>query len=167
MQGAGVAIAAVINSFRFKRQTVKQKIRFKEYLHEVSGSEKELELIQQIEEQIKTGNLSESEKGCPECERNFQILKLDNTEIDHCTFCNSLWFDTQELANLVDNSKDLPTDGLRLRSRDSKYNCPVCQAQMEEHVFSEGSNLLVDLCKEHGLYLENGEFERAIKLSDL
>lgn len=166
MPGAGVAIAAVINSFRFKRQTVKQKIDFKEYLQDISGSEKELELIKQIEDQVNSGKLPESEKCCPECERNFQILKIDETEIDHCSFCNSIWFDKKELATLINNSKDLPSEGLRLRSRDSKYDCPICQTNMEEHVFSEGSNLLVDICKEHGVYLENGEFERAVRLSD-
>ena len=120
---------------------------------------RENKIIDTVEKQLTKMDLPVSNKSCPECKRNFSILKVNSIEVDACIYCSSLWFDSDELKSLTDLPKDVPSDGMS--SRESKYDCPICENLMREHVYLKKSNILVDKCLDnHGVYLESGELKR-------
>lgn len=124
------------------------------------GPQDILELIERFNaiDQVTMAALPASGKECPECERKFAVLSLAGMQADCCPFCRSIWFDAGELAKLAGLSQDVPSS--TLASRASKYRCPVCRKPMEEYLFQQPHNLLVDRCAEHGVYLESGELKR-------
>jgi Zn-finger nucleic acid-binding protein len=120
-------------------------------------------IIASIQEQISHSVRFSSTKRCPECSRPFSILKLEGVELDACWLCQGIWFDAGELRHFTGFSRDVPAD--HLHSRTSRYACPVCGETMKEHVFVRSYNLLADKClADHGVYLEQGELERALSL---
>jgi len=120
-------------------------------------------ILDSIENQIKVGNLPESEKICPECGRKFSLISVADLQLECCVFCKSLWFDQGELKSLTNLIRDIPAD--HLAHRKSRLNCPVCQIRMREYLFLSKQNLLVDKCPdEHGIYLESNELKRIFEL---
>jgi Zn-finger nucleic acid-binding protein len=123
-----------------------------------------VKILHDIKEEKKK-KLKQSTRKCPECNRYFSIITIQGVELDACLFCNSLWFDENELKQMTNLAEDIP--GKDLKSRKSKYKCPVCGEDMTEFVFIRHNNLLIDGCKDkHGVYLESGELQRALVLSE-
>ncbi len=121
-----------------------------------------LEIMKKIAGQIVRDDLPVSERNCPECAKSFSRVYVEDTEIDVCRFCKSIWFDSGELKTLTGYASDVPSE--HLRHRKSKYSCPVCSLEMNEYVFRAPGNVLVDQCPErHGVYLESGELARIFK----
>jgi Zn-finger nucleic acid-binding protein len=121
-------------------------------------------VLEQMAPQLAGRRRKESSTMCPECDRPFSLMTIDGLELDFCEHCSSFWFDTGELRHFTALFADVP--GENLKNRQSKYLCPICHAQMQECVFLNRRNLLVDKCpNDHGVYLECGEFNRALTLS--
>lgn len=90
-------------------------------------------------------------------------------EIHRCIACAGLWLDPGELDSMVDDPgpteanvadlregmKDLrvPTGPVRYRK------CPRCKHMMARRNFGSHSGVIVDECRQHGMYLDPGEFE--------
>lgn len=130
------------------------------------SSKKYRQLIEEISTQLVSPDRKVSSIRCPECDEHFLLIALDGQEIDFCPNCNSFWFDAGELKHFTDLFSDVP--GENLKTRVSRYRCPICSAPMKECVFISIANLLVDKCpSDHGVYLESGEFDRALNLSDV
>jgi Zn-finger nucleic acid-binding protein len=130
------------------------------------ANKKYRQLIKEISTQLARPERKMSSTRCPECGERFSLITVDGQQIDFCLNCNSFWFDAGELKHFTDLFSDVP--GENLKSRVSRYRCPICGAAMKECVFISIANLLVDKCpSDHGVYLESGELNRALNLSDV
>lgn len=90
-------------------------------------------------------------------------------EIHRCIGCAGLWLDPGELDAMVDDPgpreanvadlregmKDLRIPGGPVRYR----KCPRCSQVMNRRNFGSHSGVIVDECRQHGMYLDPGEFE--------
>ncbi len=120
-------------------------------------------IIDQVLRQLENKKYNQSSLCCPECGQQNVILKMDGIQLDYCLGCRGFWFDQGELEQLTRMEAVQPAE--EIRSRASRYKCPVCAEIMEERVFSPTRNLLVDYCPDgHGAYLEDGEVVRALRL---
>lgn len=128
-----------------------------------SLTDQEREVLDTIAAQLTPGERVPSRRRCPECQRNMTLVRLGGVTLDACTLCRGCWFDPGELRFISGLSRDVP--GEALKSRPSRYRCPVCQAEMTEHVFIKPFNLLVDQCHRHGVYLEDRELERVFRIT--
>jgi len=118
-------------------------------------------ILADLEKQFAQNPMPASQRNCPECSEKMSLVYVGEIEIDCCMSCSGVWFDPGELKDLTGEDKDVPSDNLKFRP--SKYTCPDCSTRMNEFVFKQPSNLLVDRCPfGHGVYLEKGELERAI-----
>jgi Zn-finger nucleic acid-binding protein len=112
----------------------------------------------------KDKKIIKSPKKCPECHHNFIVILIEGIEVESCMFCQSLWLDRSELASITGLSKDVP--GEILKHRKSKHKCPLCQETMNEYLFTQNDNLLVDKCLNgHGVYLESEELKRILDIT--
>jgi Zn-finger nucleic acid-binding protein len=116
---------------------------------------------------------------CPRCNVPLRGVTLDiGTEFDvlRCEKCLGFFFsphtqlaeilevavpalkdiDFTRLANLVDESQkdNWPVTYIK---------CPICENQMHRRAYGQLSGVIVDTCKDHGIWLDGGEFGKLIR----
>lgn len=123
----------------------------------------QIRAIWRIQLSLEKEKWEESPLSCPECTRQMIMMRIEGLDIDYCLKCRGFWFDKGELLQFTDMESDVPGD--QLRHRDSRFNCPICQQTMLEFQFCQGSNLMVDACRDHGVYLEDHELVRAFEVT--
>ena len=110
---------------------------------------------------------------CPHCQVGLQAMNLledDPIETDMCPACRGLWFDKGELVAILEAVKEPGAEINRhlltsLCERNVvadtvKYvRCPVCDVMMNRQCFGHRSGVVVDRCREHGVWLDGGELE--------
>lgn len=127
-------------------------------------SEADRMLLADLQKQLHASNLRTSTRCCPECRRPFALVNMREIAIDYCTHCRGCWFEPGELGLVAGTAQDVPAT--QTMHRKSKYTCPVCSTAMWESVYKKPFTLLVDRCPNgHGVYLEQGELERVLKLT--
>jgi len=109
---------------------------------------------------------------CPNCEDSLQTidLNLDGAFlIERCSTCFGLFINPEKIETLLEKSVP-PVFDVNLQQLDAinqerfpadkevKYlKCPVCQTFMSRNVFAYRSGVIVDRCKNHGIWLDSGE----------
>jgi Zn-finger nucleic acid-binding protein len=121
-------------------------------------------MLADIQRQLADDRLSLSTRRCPQCRQPFANVRMRNLSVEYCRQCRGSWFDPGELGLITHNPRDVPSSGVSHRK--SRFRCPVCDTAMWECIFRKPFNLLVDRCPDgHGVYLEEGELERALRMS--
>ncbi len=120
----------------------------------------------------------ESERICPRCNIPLQTIDInfgDKFLIERCSSCMGLFFDLNELETLVDKSvaNVYQIDYSRLGEihqlkRHSDYpvtyiKCPVCRKLMNRLNFGFHSGVIIDKCKDHGIWLDGGELRQILE----
>ncbi len=109
---------------------------------------------------------------CPVCKRDMIVVEYHNIELDYCTGCKGVWFDSGELELLLesqgleetklfpDNILDFP----EAISSEEKRKCPLCGHKMKKTTIGEEPKILIDVCSEgHGLWFDGGEVNQLIR----
>jgi Zn-finger nucleic acid-binding protein len=114
----------------------------------------------------------ESERTCPRCAISLKTIDLNITGrflIERCDECLGLFFDPNELEVLLEatvsnvftiNKSQLLANKASISTRtDGAFyiKCPVCSTIMNRVNFGTNSGVIVDRCKEHGVWLDGGE----------
>lgn len=122
-----------------------------------------------------TTHETDSVRTCPRCNRSLQTidLQLNGTFlIERCEECLGLFFDPGELEAVLTalvsnvftiNHKRLDrlcTTGGTGERTVSYIKCPVCTTVMNRINFGVRSGVVVDRCREHGIWLDGGELRR-------
>ena len=119
-----------------------------------------------------TTHEADSERICPRCNIRLETidLKIDGRFlIERCDRCLGLFFDPGELEAVLQatvsnvftiNRNQL--DSLNATMRADEYGityikCPVCAKIMNRVNFGAKSGVIVDRCKDHGVWLDGGE----------
>lgn len=114
------------------------------------------------------------ERNCPRCGISMETidLKLNGRFlIERCDQCLGLFFDPDELEALLEATvSNVFTinrgmlDSINTAKRAGEYGvsyipCPVCSKLMNRVNFGTKSGVIVDRCKEHGVWLDGGELK--------
>jgi len=73
--------------------------------------------------------------------------------LEHLTNDDALWVDEKRIANL---NKDRENEGQSTRWA----KCPICNERMSPLDFGGESGIILDQCRAHGFWVENGEFRQ-------
>lgn len=120
----------------------------------------------------------ESKRTCPRCNKPLATIDLDVGEkflIERCNDCLGMFFDPGEVEALLDKSVS-PVhhiDFSRLNAiiaakRHADYpisyvKCPVCEKMMNRINFGSKSGVIIDKCREHGVWLDGGELRQLME----
>lgn len=105
---------------------------------------------------------------CSHCHHHLlEPIHYENIEIDACMHCGGLWFDRNELDQVVraydPNYQEEPiikTLGQRIDTSSKK--CPHCKELLVTYQFKQGSDLKIDICEScSGIWLDKGELDQA------
>ncbi len=100
--------------------------------------------------------MSELSISCPGCQSAMRVLKLDEAEVDYCTFCGGAWFDPGEVAAVVGHPLETTPSGLGTLRK-----CARCQETM---VSATLGAVAVEQCPDcHGVFLDQGEIDAVAK----
>jgi Zn-finger nucleic acid-binding protein len=119
-----------------------------------------------------------SERSCPHCAEALERWRChlgephSELELDRCAGCGGLFFDPHELEAVLATSASASSeaDETRLagllaetkafddRSVRVRYvPCPECGALMHRRGFGARAGVVIDRCREHGVWLDGGE----------
>lgn len=126
-----------------------------------------------------TTHAPETPRPCPACQTALQTLNIGKGNlpfyIERCAQCQGLFFDPGELDALVRETVQgvYSIDPLRLAAlrenapaepeRIQYRPCPVCHKLMNRQNFGERSGIIIDRCREHGVFLDAGELQRVFQ----
>ena len=120
-----------------------------------------------------------SESCCPACEDRVQLVsrRLSEARVSvlECPMCTGLWLGISSFTTLRDNAVrksshvHLSTsDQPRLkRSRNEprvRYrSCVICAKLMHRRQYGRGSGVVIDTCRDHGIWFDGGELRQVLE----
>lgn len=125
-----------------------------------------------------TTHETESRRACPRCGIPLRTIDLrigGKFLMERCDQCLGLFFDPGELEALLDATVekvfvidrqrlDAITDAARPGGEPIRYlKCPVCSKLMNRVNFGAKSGVIVDRCRDHGVWLDGGELRRLLE----
>jgi Zn-finger nucleic acid-binding protein len=108
---------------------------------------------------------------CPCCGIALWVVEIGltpPTNIERCSKCAGLFLNPGELEYLLE-SQSKPVvwmDGRELRhlaashEEGGKVRCPMCREPMSRVFFGGGSEIIVDQCGRHGVWMKGGDLQR-------
>lgn len=120
----------------------------------------------------------ESKLKCPRCECGLKFRQMEALHVDECGMCGGLWTPIESFEAIVEMKQDAHTvakgflgskrKGRRMFELSSKEQvkyipCPVCSEMMNRRNFGQTSGVIIDSCREHGVWLDNQELARIVK----
>jgi len=109
---------------------------------------------------------------CPRCSISLQTLTIDKISFNECARCGGIWSDAETFEKICldrdERSAALAYFGERPQVSDSKIPiryvaCPECKQLMNRSNFARSSGVIVDLCKEHGVWFDAGELPKIVE----
>jgi Zn-finger nucleic acid-binding protein len=109
---------------------------------------------------------------CPACKRDMIVVEHDKIELDYCTNCHGVWFDSGELELLLESmsleSPDIFLSNILTsagaESSEKKRKCPICSRKMKKTTIGQEPTILIDVCQQgDGLWFDGGEVGQLIK----
>ena len=103
---------------------------------------------------------------CPICKSDMIVVEHSRIELDYCTNCSGVWFDSGELELMLE-TMGLEETGLSLdnilaspkaKTSEKKRRCPICGQKMSKATIGQEPEVLIDVCRQgDGLWFDGGE----------
>ncbi len=103
---------------------------------------------------------------CPTCKSDMIVVEYNKIELDYCTDCQGVWFDSGELELLLE-SMNLESQNVffsnilsseEAESSEKKRKCPICGQKMKKTGIGQERGILIDVCQRgDGLWFDSGE----------
>ncbi len=109
---------------------------------------------------------------CPRCRRSLEKLEIGETRLRGCVTCDGLWLDAAMFESVcADREQQSAVLGfLSGRQKHSqpltKVNyvpCPDCGHLMNRNNFAKASGVIVDICKNHGVWFDSDELPAIVE----
>ncbi|NOX58240.1 MAG: zf-TFIIB domain-containing protein [Planctomycetes bacterium] len=127
----------------------------------------------------RSGPATEGERNCPQCDQPLAVVGLQvggGMSVDQCNRCHGLFFDPGELETLIDDSVShvyeidfkrltnlVEEEGPRDLQTVQYVRCPECGKMMNRKSYGPRSGVIVDRCREHGIWLNGRELNLLLK----
>lgn len=127
---------------------------------------------------VSTAKSPAAPRACPECRAGMESLNVGRRErffIEMCPRCHGLFFDLNELHALLDDAvaptyeidypllakvqEQSPTP----RRAPAYVPCPDCGKLMNRVQFAQRAGVVIDRCRDHGVWLEGGELRKLME----
>ena len=109
---------------------------------------------------------------CPRCKSDMIVVEHNKIELDYCTNCEGVWFDSRELDLLLE-SMSLESPNLffnniinspETRTSEKMLKCPLCKQKMKKPTIGQPAEIIVDVCWQgDGLWFDGGELTQLIR----
>jgi Zn-finger nucleic acid-binding protein len=118
---------------------------------------------------------SEKPGDCPRCKLGLEALMIDSTSVRECARCGGFWTSPQTFEAICAD-KEKQSAVLQFISTHVAENkapppityvpCPDCKQLMNRSNFARSSGVIIDLCKQHGVWFDADELPKIIEFID-
>ena len=117
-------------------------------------------------------SLGDDAGDCPRCRVNLERLQINETNLRGCTKCDGLWMDIRTFETVcADREKQSAVLGFiakrsvvpQLATKINYVPCPDCGQLMNRNNFAKASGVIVDICKQHGVWFDTDELPAIIE----
>ena len=112
------------------------------------------------------------DKKCPRCKGQLQLKSLGGQKLLECPDCLGLWLDVPTFENIcADREQHAAVLGAASLSNANRVTnekvsyiaCPECKQLMNRANFARCSGVIIDVCKQHGIWFDRDELSRIIE----
>ncbi len=109
---------------------------------------------------------------CPACKNQTIVVERNRIELDYCSSCGGVWFDSGELelllASLSLDAHSKFMEGILTGDEaitiEKIRRCPHCGHKMRKSNIGEEPKILIDACRQgDGLWFDAGELNELLK----
>jgi Zn-finger nucleic acid-binding protein len=106
---------------------------------------------------------------CPRCDHRLAARRYGDLDVDECDGCGGLMV-TPTMMDRIVTARDTSTN-LRLALPERTYqreaqvrylSCPTCGKSMNRRAFGRISGVVVDVCRDHGVWFDSGELAQVL-----
>ncbi|MDO8567148.1 MAG: zf-TFIIB domain-containing protein [Dehalococcoidales bacterium] len=110
---------------------------------------------------------------CPVDKNDMIVVEHKKIELDYCTKCRGVWFDSGELELLLESMKlnrrefmDGILKSPEAKTSEAKRKCPLCRQDMRKTNVGK-PEITIDVCpKGEGLWFDGGEVGQLLEQLD-
>ncbi|MCA9729145.1 MAG: zf-TFIIB domain-containing protein [Candidatus Eisenbacteria bacterium] len=113
---------------------------------------------------------------CPRCHLSLMTTDYEGVEVDMCSQCWGFWLDSGELEQILERRTLEFTPDERRQILDARTAfstgptdpapCPKCGKTMNRLSYDESVHLVIDQCRDHGVWLDTGEIKKIQAIAD-
>jgi Zn-finger nucleic acid-binding protein len=111
---------------------------------------------------------------CPRCRADLEAVIIGGSNVRECPKCEGIWTDNETLRQICTNQEKqaavlglpthLPTnEGVEIEQQIRYLPCAICGTLMNRVNFANFSNVIVDVCREHGTWFDRDELRRIVE----
>jgi Zn-finger nucleic acid-binding protein len=109
---------------------------------------------------------------CPRCLLKLHVVQIDSAEIRECAKCGGFWSGIDTFENICSSKEEQAAVlGFISSHKDrsvqpaavSYVPCPDCKELMNRSNFARTSGVIIDMCKQHGVWFDREELPKIIK----
>ena len=109
---------------------------------------------------------------CPRCKRPLDSLRIEATSVRECMGCGGFWTSAETFESICANKEEQSAvlNFINTQSFDAKaataisyVPCPDCKQLMNRSNFARSSGVIIDLCKQHGVWFDADELPKIIE----
>jgi Zn-finger nucleic acid-binding protein len=120
--------------------------------------------------------LSDAHAGeCPRCKVHLESLAIDATTVRECTRCGGFWTSIPTFESICSDKEQQSAVLSFISSHPGEIRnqppinyvpCPDCKQLMNRSNFVRSSGVIIDLCKQHGVWFDADELPKIIDFID-
>ena len=107
---------------------------------------------------------------CPRCAAGLGGEELAGVRLDRCIRCEGVFVTVERMSELIERRELidelralLPRHGGRSSAPGPMYvKCPVCAVLMSRKQYATGAKVVIDVCRQHGVWFDGGELPRVL-----
>jgi Zn-finger nucleic acid-binding protein len=122
---------------------------------------------------VQPKNIIDAKRKCPRCRIDMRLVEVGDSKVLECSTCLGLWLTTAGFEKLCSDKEQQsavlgnPTlTGVDRHVSETKVNyvpCPQCTQLMNRANFARCSGVIIDLCKQHGIWFDRNELSRIVE----
>ncbi len=120
--------------------------------------------------------LSDENPGeCPRCKLRLESLAIASTQVRECTRCGGFWTNVATFESICSDKEKQSAVLTFISSNPAEtinqppinyVPCPDCKQLMNRSNFARSSGVIIDLCKQHGVWFDADELPKIVAFID-
>ena len=113
---------------------------------------------------------------CPRCKLEMAAVVIGKSHLHECPRCEGIWVDGDTLRQICEDREEQSAvlgtaspvaqqSSINLAEKITYIPCPICHELMNRVNFARCSNVVVDVCREHGTWFDRDELRRIVEFT--